>query len=146
MAQRGRKPDTAAAKVARGTMKPSVEALRDQLRAPDDVPVMAPYLSDAAREVWDREIASIVSAGARRCDSAFINHTISMMADFELRTKSYQEGVEGVDAPPITMAVELRVRLEALGMAGAKTRVKVPGGQSGAKGNPFAGNGNRPRT
>lgn len=145
MAQRGRKPDTPAAKIARGTMKPSVEALRDQLRAPDDVPQMSPYLSPAAQEVWEREIQSITAAGARRCDSAFVNHTISMITDFELRTKAYQEGVEGVDAPPITLAVELRTRLEGLGMAGAKTRVKLPSGQSGGKGNPFAGNGNRPR-
>ena len=145
MAQRGRKPDTPAAKIARGTMKPSVDALRDQLRAPDDVPVMAPYLSTVAREVWEREIEAIIAAGARRCDSAYVNHTISLIADFELRTKSYQDGVEGVDAPPITLAVELRTRLEGLGLAGAKTRVKLPSGQSGAKGNPFAANGNRPR-
>jgi len=143
MAQRGRKPDTTAAKIARGTMKPSAEALREQMRAPDDVPEMAPYLSDVARTVWEREIEAIIAAGARRCDSAYINHTISLMADFELRTKSYQDGVEGVDAPPITMAVELRTRLEGLGLAGAKTRIKLPTVKSGAKGNPFAGNGNR---
>lgn len=145
MAQRGRKPDTAAAKIARGTMKPSVDALRDQLRAPDDVPTMAPYLSPVAREVWEREIENIIAAGARRCDSAYVNHTISLIADFELRTKAYQEGAEGVDAPPITLAVELRTRLEGLGLAGAKTRVKLPTSHSGAKGNPFAANGNRPR-
>lgn len=145
MAKPGRKADTPQAKIARGTMKPTIEALQAQLVEPGDVPQKPSWLSLAAGEVWDREIESIVAAGARRSDSAYIAHTIALMADFELRTKQYQAGVEGAEPPPITMAVELRVRLEGLGMAGAKTRVKVPSGHSGAKGNPFASNGNRPR-
>ncbi|MEO0033540.1 MAG: hypothetical protein RIS94_3298 [Pseudomonadota bacterium] len=147
MAQRGRKPDTSAAKVARGTMKPTPDVLAQFDRDPADVPIRWSSLSPEAADVWDREIEHFIAAGANRKDSAFLNHTVMMIADYELRSKMYQEGAEGIDAPPITMAVELRVRLEGLGMAGAKSRVARmgAGGPAQAKGNAFAANGNRPR-
>lgn len=144
MAQRGRRPDTAAAKVARGTMKASPDVMAQFQRDLDDVPEMAPWLSEKAQEVWLREVGHFIAAGATKQDSAYVNHTVLMIADYELRSKMYQQGQEGVDPPPITMAVELRVRLEGLGMAGAKSRVArmgAPGMSAGGKGNPFAQNG-----
>ncbi len=147
MANRGRKPDTVAAKVARGTMKPTPDALSQMARAPDDVPVQFESLPEPARQVWEREIEHFIAGGAGYVDSAYINHTCMMMADYELRYSLYQQGADCIDPPPITQAVELRTRFEGLGMAGAKSRVGRPGPGSGAgkKVNAFAANGNKPR-
>jgi hypothetical protein len=146
MAKPGRKPDTAAAKVARGTMRPTPDVLAQIKRPSDDVPVQFESLPEPAREVWDREIEHFIAGGAGYVDSAYINHTCLMMADWEVRYRLYQKGVDGIDAPPITQAVELRTRFEGLGMAGAKSRVGRPGtGGAGKKLNAFAANGNKPR-
>ncbi len=145
MAQRGRKPDTLAAKVARGTVAPMPDVLARLAREADDAPVQYEYLSPQAKEVWDREIEHFIAGGATRKDSAHVNHTVSMMAEYEIRTAAYQAGTEGVDPPPITAAVELRTRLEGMQMAGARSRVTTVGGGKGGKGNAFAANGNRPR-
>jgi hypothetical protein len=146
MARPGRKPDTVAAKVARGTLKPTPDVLAQIRRSSDDVPVQFESLPEPAREVWDREIEHFIAGGAGFVDSAYINHTCMMMADYELRYRLYQQGAEGIDPPPITQAVELRTRFEGLGMAGAKSRVGRPGpGGPGKKVNAFAANGNKPR-
>ncbi|MDP2129982.1 MAG: hypothetical protein U0975_16305 [Erythrobacter sp.] len=146
MAKPGRKPDAAAAKVARGTLKPTPDVLAQIRRPSDDVPVQFESLPEPAREVWDREIEHFIAGGAGYMDSAYINHTCLMMADWEVRYRLYQEGADGIDAPPITQAVELRTRFEGLGMAGAKSRVGRPGtGGAGKKVNAFAANGNKPR-
>lgn len=143
MAKPGRKPDTVATKVARGTMRATADVLASIARPSDDIPIQFESLPDAAREVWDREIEHFIAGGAGFHDSAYINHTCMMMADYELRYKLYQKGVEGVDPPPITQAVELRTRFEGMGMAGAKSRVGRPGSGPVKKVNAFAANGNR---
>lgn len=146
MSQRGKKPDPIAVKVARGTVKPTADALAAIRREPGDVPMRFESLPEAARDIWDREIEHFIAGGAGFVDSAYINHTCLMMADYELRYKLYQSGAEGIDAPPITQAVELRVRFEGLGMAGAKSRVGRIAGGSIKKVNAFAANGtNKPR-
>lgn len=145
MARPGRKPDTLAAKVQRGTVAPLPDVLAQLARETDDVPVQYEYLSPQAKEVWDREIEHFIAGGARRSDSAHVNHTVSMIAEYEVRTQAYQAGKEGVDPPPITAAVELRTRLEGMQMAGARSRVTSIAGGKGGKGNAFATNGNRPR-
>lgn len=145
MAQRGRKPDPIATKVARGTVKPTPDVLAQLQRSSDDVPMRFESLPDAASVVWDREIEHFIAGGATFVDSAYINHTCLMMADYELRYRLYQSGAEGIDPPPITQAVELRTRFESLGMAGAKSRVGRVGGVAGKKVNAFAANGNKPR-
>jgi len=145
MAQRGRKPDTIATKVARGTMKPTPDILAQLQRSPDDVPMRFESLPEPAKVVWDREIEHFIAGGAGFVDSAYINHTCMMMADYELRYRLYQEGAEGIEPPPITQAVELRTRFESLGMAGAKSRVGRIAGGAGKKVNAFASNGNKPR-
>lgn len=145
MAKPGRKPDTIAAKVARGTVRPTADVLAQLARPSTDVPVRFESLPEAACEVWDREIEHFIAGGAGFVDSAYINHTCMMMADYELRYQLYQKGVEGIDPPPITQAVELRTRFEGLGMAGAKSRVGHPGVNTGKKVNAFAANGNKPR-
>lgn len=145
MARRGRKPDTDAQKVARGTKKPTPSVLANMANDANDVPRQFESLPEAAKEVWNREIEHFIAGGATFVDSAYINHTCLMMADFELRYDLYQRGTEGIDPPAITQAVELRTRFEGLGMAGAKSRVgKVAGSGPGKKVNAFAANGTRP--
>lgn len=146
MAQRGRKPDTAAAKVARGTMKPTPAVLAEMQRDAADIPMQFESLPAPAREVWDREIEHFIAGGATFVDSAYINHTCLMMADYEVRYRLYQEGKEGIDPPPITQAVELRTRFEGLGMAGAKSRIGRMAAGAGKKVNAFAANGPKPRS
>lgn len=146
MAARGRKPSTDQDKLARGTLKPSAALLEKLNGDPSDIPDMADYLSAPARDVWAREIEHIIAAGARKADSAYINQTVSMLAEYELATKAYQSGQEGASPPSAATATELRVRLEGLGMAGAKSRIaqiNKGGTTSAVKVNPFQRNGNR---
>ncbi len=146
MAQRGRKADTPATKVARGTMQPTPSVLAQMADRAIDVPMKDEKLSDIESELWDSNIDHFVANGATSADSLILNDTVNMAAEIVQRRRLFMAG-EDVDPPSVTSRVELRVRLEGFGMAGPKSRIGRIVERAGAKGktSPFANNGNRTR-
>lgn len=145
MAQRGRKPDPLATKVARGTVKPTADALAQMRAAPGDVPVKDDNFNDLEAELWDANIEHFVAQGARSADSLLLGDTISMAAEIIQRRRLFMAG-EDVGPPSVTSRVEMRTRLELFGMAGPKSRIGKMMSSPATKVQPFANNGgNRPR-
>lgn len=145
MAQRGRKPDTLAAKVSRGTVRPTPDVLAQMQAAPADVPVKDDQFNDLEAELWDANVEHFVAQGARAADSLLLADTVSMAAEIIQRRRLFMAG-EDVDPPSVTSRVEMRTRLELFGMAGPKSRIgKMMSGPATSKVQPFANNGNRPR-
>lgn len=145
MAQRGRKADTPAVKVARGRMAPTPDVLAQMQTSAGDVPEKDEHLNDLESEIWDANIEHFVANGANSADSLLLNDTVSMAAEIVQRRRMFMMG-DDVDAPSVTSRVEMRVRLEAFGMAGPKSRIgKLMDGGSKGKARPFANNGNRSR-
>lgn len=149
MAQRGRKPDPIAAKVARGTMKPTADVLAQMVRLPNDVPQRADFLGPDCEPIWEREIGHFVQGGATQRDSAFVSMIVYRLAVFEKQAEMSQTlGPDGnplCDPPAITLTEQLRIALEAFGMAGPKSRSTAGSGRTAPRNNPFAANGSRPK-
>ena len=145
MAQRGRKADTPAAKVARGRLAPTPDVLAQMQTAAGNVPAKDEELNDLESEIWDANIEHFVASGATSADSLLLNDTVNMVAEIVQRRRLFMKG-EDVDAPSVTSRVEMRVRLEGFGMAGPKSRIgKLVDGGSKGKARPFANNGNGAR-
>lgn len=145
MAKPGRKPDTLAQKVARGTVRPTPDVLAQMQAAPADVPVKDDQFNDLEAELWDANIEHFVANGARASDSLLLGDTVSMAAEIIQRRRLFMAG-EDCDPPTVTSRVEMRTRLELFGMAGPKSRIgKMMNGGPAKKAQPFANNGNRPR-
>lgn len=145
MANRGRKPDTLAAKVQRGTVKPKADVLSQLAQPSHDVPVKDDQFNELESELWDANIEHFVAQGARAADGLLLSDTVSMAAEIIQRRRLFMAG-EDVDAPSVTSRVEMRTRLELFGMAGPKSRIgKMMSGGAPSKVQPFANNGNRPR-
>lgn len=147
MAQRGRKPDPIAAKVARGTVKPTADVLAQMHRVPNDIPIKADFLGPECDAIWEREIGNFVQGGATRCDSAFVSMIVYRLATFEKQAELSQDVLldPPVPAPPITLTEQLRICLEGFGMAGPKSRATAGSGRQAPGRNLFAGNGSRVR-
>lgn len=144
MAQRGRKPDSLAVKVARGTVSASPDVLAQMRHVPSDVPIKDEKFNALEEEVWEANIEHFVQNGARQADSLLLNDTVSMAAEVIQRRRMFMDG-QDVDPPTVTSRVELRVRLEGFGMAGPKSRIGKIASGSTTKVQPFANNGNRSR-
>lgn len=145
MAKPGRKPDTLAAKVSRGTARPTPDVLAQMQAAPADVPAKDDHFNDLESDLWDANIEHFVAQGARAADSLLLSDTVSMAAEIIQRRRLFMAG-EDVDPPTVTSRVEMRTRLELFGMAGPKSRIGKMTGAPATKVQPFANNGNRPRS
>ncbi|MBL4802629.1 MAG: hypothetical protein JKY45_12120 [Emcibacter sp.] len=126
--KRGRKPEPASTKVARGTYRRDRDADKLQLIVPDSPPMMPEYLDAAAEIVWQEEIGRVMEAGAGEMDSSEFAAYCSLEASCR---KSFLEG----DCPPITALAEARKKRELFGLAGPKSRILR--GEAKKK-NPFA--------
>lgn len=130
---RGRKPIPKEEKLKRGTLQPCRDGGRVVLTAPADPPVMPPYLTPEAQDVWFEEIGRVVAAGMNELDSSFFARYCASEA--ALRKASL-----GGHVPPASFLGEVRKMSEALGICGPSSRVRSrPSGPS--SGNPFGRNG-----
>lgn len=141
MAKPGRKPDTLAQKVARGTVRPTPDVLAQMQFVDSEPPIKDNQFNDLESEIWDSNIEHFVTAGATAADSILLTDTVSMAAEITQRRRMFMAG-EDCDAPTVTSRTEMRVRLELFGMAGPKSRIgKMMKGGSTKRVQPFANNG-----
>jgi hypothetical protein len=132
--ERGRKPEPADTKLARGTFQPCRDAAKVQIIAPGDPPMMPDYLTPEAEIVWQEIIGRVMVVGVAEPDSAFVARYCAMEA---LSRKTLEMG----EPIPSSMMTALRQYEELLRIAGPKSRVGVK--QDGKSANPFARNGRR---
>lgn len=144
MAKPGRKPDTLAQKVARGTVRLTPDVLAQMQSGPTDVPVKDDQFNELEAELWDANIEHFVANGARAADSLLLSDTVSMAAEIIQRRRLFMAG-EDVDPPTVTSRVEMRTRLELFGMAGPKSRIGKMMTAPSKKASPFANNGSKSR-
>lgn len=148
MAQRGRKPDPLATKVARGTINPTPDVLAQMVRFPENIPVKAEFLGPECDAIWEREIGNFIKGGATRRDSAYVSMVVYRLATFEKQAELSQDPTcdPQVPPPPITLTEQLRICLEGFGMAGPKSRATAGSGRQAAGRNLFASNGSRAKS
>lgn len=138
--QRGRKPDPASAKAARGTLQPVRDGLKTEIIVPGDPPAMPDYLTPEAVIVWQEEIGRVMAAGIAEIDSSLFARYCALEA---LIRKAF--GDPNGEPPPAAYLTTQRQHAELLGIAGRKSRVgKVTNDPTQSR-NPFARNGSRAR-
>ena len=137
--QRGRKPEPASVKAARGTLQPIRDGLKTEIIVPGDPPAMPDYLTSAAIDVWQEELGRVMAAGVAEIDSSLFARYCSLEA---LVREAFKSG----SPPPASFLTVLRQYAELLGIAGRKSRVgKQQPNDPTKSGNPFARNGARAR-
>lgn len=133
---RGRKPEPAATKLARGTFQPCRDGTKVQVIAAGDPPMMPDYLGEdpEAVEIWQDTLGRVMSLGVCEPDSHFLARYCA--AEAQARRVFKNDGQ--LTAPMLTA---LRQMEELLGIAGPKSRVGRK--QDGQPANPFSRNGRR---
>lgn len=138
--KRGPKPETAATKAQRGTLRNDRDGAVTvvtpvQLVSAGDPPIMPEYLLPAAREIWADELPRVMLAGITERDS-------TLFATYCALEAQVRAAFIAGEAPPAAYLTEQRRRAELLGIAGPRVRQgDKPGGTH--SGNPFARNGRR---
>lgn len=118
--KRGTKPQTASAKIAKGTFQPCRDAAKVQIEVGDNPPVMPGYLNPEAAEVWSETIARVMAVGIVEADSSLLARYCAMEACCR-GTLAKGEPI------PATVMTALRQSEELLGIAGPKSRIgRVP--------------------
>ena len=132
--QRGTKPMTPGAKLARGTFQPCRDADKVQMIVAGDPPQMPEFLTPQAEIVWQETVGRVMQVGVAEPDSSFLARYCAMEA---LSRETLGKG----DPIPASIMTALRQMEELLGIAGPKSRIgRVTDGNSA---NPFARNGRR---
>jgi len=132
--ERGRKPEPAGTKLARGTFQPCRDAGKVEIVTVGDPPQMPDYLTPEAEIVWQETIGRVMAVGATEADSSILGRYCAMEA-LARETLSKGEPIPG------TIMTALRQYEELLRIAGPKSRVGVK--QDGKSANPFSRNGRR---
>lgn len=122
--QRGRKAPNPDSKKLSGTYRPGRHAdLVIITETVKDAPVAPAYLSEAAKLVWDEEVARVTGCGAGSADS-------SIFARYCVAEAAFRKQAVSGDVPSAALMTELRRTAELLQIAGAKSRVGKIGGDS----------------
>jgi hypothetical protein len=132
--ERGRKPEPADTKLARGTFQPCRDAAKVQIIAAGDPPMMPEYLTPEAEIVWQETLGRVMSVGVSEPDSSLLGRYCAMEA---LARDTLRKG----EAIPASVMTALRQYEELLRIAGPKSRVGVR--PDGKPANPFSRNGRR---
>lgn len=141
--KRGRKAETAAEHVRRGTLQPSRHGPAPDFKSmasvavSSDMPQMPPELSPAARLVWTDNIARVVQTGM------VAEYDETMFAQYCELVASCNACWAAKSVPPAAYLSEMRKYAEMFGVMGAKSRVKGKSDGGKGAGNPFANNGRR---
>jgi hypothetical protein len=139
--KRGRKPDTSAQHLAKGTFQPVRHAGQVDIMAsgasiePDALPVQPDWLTEAGAAVWLDDIGRVSSTRmATELDSDLFATYCNLQGAI---ASCWRSG----EVPPATHLMEARKMQEIFGIAGAKSRVVKVG--AAATANPFLRNGKR---